>query len=381
MRRTGKSTLLLQYQQQLKDNGIQDSQIISVNFEELENEDLLEYHVLYHFIKERLNEKEKYYIFLDEVQLVDQYEKVVDSLYIKDNIDIYITGSNSGMLSSDLATRLSGRYIEINMLPLSFKEFLELTSKPADEALRDYMEFGSLPGLVTMNDVQQRAKAYLEGLYNTVIVKDILERQKRKERDPNLRKVTDSGLLRIISRYLTSVVGSLTNVKSITNYLTSSGRKIGASTVDAYTEALTEAFIFYPSIRFNIQGKETLKGEKKYYIVDLGLRHYLLPKSIYDLGFSLENIVFFELLRRGYEVYTGKMKMTEVDFVARKGQEIQYIQVTASLLDSTTFEREIKPLKMIPDNFPKIILTLDRYTPGNYEGIQVIHAIDWLLEA
>lgn len=379
IRRCGKSTLLAQFQNRLIQNDVEASQIISINFEELEYEDLLDYKRLYAYIKERLDPSRKNYVFLDEVQRVDSFEKVVDSLYIKDYIDIYITGSNSYMLSGDLATLLTGRYVEIKMLPFSFREFCEVTGNDSDEVLSEYMKVGGLPYAVTMNHTVEKLNTYLEGIYNTVIVKDIEERQNRKEKDPNKRKVTDITLLKNIAKFLASAVGSPVSIRSVTGYLVSNGRKVSPNTVDNYMEALCESFVFYQADRFDISGKELLKSNRKLYIVDLGLRNHILPGRNYDLGFRLENIVFFELLRRGYQVNIGKLGDKEVDFVVRKNDEIVYYQVTADMTHKETFEREMKPLKLIKDSYEKIVLTLDRFTPGNYEGIQVINAVDWLL--
>lgn len=378
IRRCGKSTLLKQYQELLKQEGIQEAQIISINFEELEFEELLGYKKLYAYIKERMQPNQKNYIFLDEIQRVDSFEKVVDSLYVKENTDIYITGSNAYMLSSDLATLLTGRYVEISMLPLSFREYCAITKTDGETAFSEYMKNGGFPYIAVMDKTTEKVTAYLEGIYNTVIVKDIEERQNRREKDPDRRKITDITLLKSIAKFLASVIGSPVSVRSVTDYLISSGRKVSPNTVDDYIGALTDSFIFYAVDRFDIVGKQILKANKKLYMVDLGLRNHILPKKHYDLGFSLENIVYFELLRRGYKVNIGKVGSTEVDFVAVKQDETIYFQVTADMTAETTFEREMKPLQSIQDNYEKVVLTLDRYTLGNYEGIKVIHALDWL---
>ncbi len=379
IRRCGKSTLLQQYQELLKADGVAEDQIISVNFEELEYEELLDYQKLYAYLKERLCQGKMTYIFLDEIQKVGAFEKVVDSLYVKENTDLYITGSNAYMLSSDLATMLTGRYVEISMLPLSFAEFMQTTEQPKDQAFAEYMRYGGLPYLSVMNRTDEKVNTYLEGIYNTVIVKDIEERQKRKETDPNKRKISDITLLKTVAKYLSSVVGNQVSIKSVADYLTSSGRKVSATTVDDYMEALAESFIFYPAERFDIVGKQLLKTNQKWYMVDLGLRNHILPRRSYDLGYSLENIVYLELLRRDYKVNVGKVGNTEVDFVAQKDGRYTYFQVTADLTNEETFQREIRPLKAIRDNYEKIILTLDRFTAGDYEGIQVINAVDWLM--
>ena len=379
IRRSGKSTLLDLYKQYLKGHGVGGEQIVSVNFEELENEVLQDYRALYAYLTERLCRGKMTYIFLDEVQKVEGFERVVDSLYIKENVDVYITGSNSWLLSGELVTLLSGRYVEINMLPFSFSEFYESRGGGDEDRLfAEYLSDGAFPYIATMDRTKEKVDMYLEGIYNTVIVKDVEERRSRKE-DPNRRKVTDIALLKNISKFLANCVGSPISVKKIADYITSSGRKVSPNTVDDYIEALTEAYIFYRAERYDVEGKQLLKQNGKLYIVDLGLRRYLLPKRNYDLGYSLGNIVFLELVRRGYRVNVGKAGNAEIDFVAGKDDILEYYQVSASLIEQTTFEREIAPLRKIGDNYPKKILTLDRFTPGNYEGIEVINAIDWLL--
>lgn len=379
IRRCGKSTLLMQYQDYLKSIGIEENQIIAVNFEELEYEELCDYKKLYAYIKDRLVADRITYIFLDEIQKVPSFEKVVDSLYVKPNIDIYITGSNAYMLSGDLATLLTGRYVEISMLPLSFSEYMQLSDKDKESAFADYIKYGGLPFVATMDRTDDKVDTYLEGIYNTVIVKDIEDRQKRQESNSDKRKINDIPLLKTIAKYLSSVIGSPVSLRGITNYLVSSGRKISANTVSNYVDALIESFIFYPAERFDIVGKQLLKANKKYYMVDLGIRNHILPRKYYDLGFSVENIVFFELLRRGCKVTIGKYQENEVDFVAEKRGEFTYIQVTADMVSESTFDREMKPLYAIQDNYEKIVLTLDKLTVGNYDGIKVVNVIDWLL--
>ncbi|MFQ8846687.1 MAG: ATP-binding protein [Clostridia bacterium] len=381
MRRCGKSTLLMQYQDYLKSIGVEDDQIIAINFEDLEYEELCEYKVLYDYLKERLLSDKTTYIFLDEIQKVPQFEKVVDSLYIKSDTDIYITGSNAYMLSGELATLLSGRYVEISMLPFSFQEYCQLNRKPQEDAFADYMKFGGLPLVASMKDAPDKIDTYLEGIYNTVIIKDIEDRQNRQSESSGRRKVTDIVLLKTIAKYLASVLGSPVSIRGITNYLISSGRKISPNTVNDYLETLTESFLFYPAERFDIAGKQILTGNKKYYMADLGIRNHILPRKKYDLGFSIENVVFFELLRRGYKVAVGKYQNTEVDFVVEKQGAFTYIQVTAEMTTKDTFDREMKPLYAIRDNYEKIVLTLDKLTLGNYDGIHVIHVLDWLLKA
>lgn len=376
--RCGKSTLLKLFQEYIKEEGILEEQIISLNFEALENEDLLDYKVLYQYITSNLCNDKTTYIFLDEIQKVKDFEKVVDSLYIKENIDIYITGSNAYMLSGELATLLSGRYIEISMLPLSFSEYCKIREvENIDKLFYEFIQYEGFPYTASIGMNKENIDLYIEGIYNTIIIKDIEDRQIRRD---NKRKISDMFLLRTIAKFLASSVGNPISIKSISDYITSTGRKISQNTVSDYIEVLTESFIFYPVEHFDILGKQLMKMNQKIYIVDLDLRRYLLPRKDYDLGFSLENMVFLELLRRGYSVNIGKLGNTEVDFVARKNDRIYYFQVTASMIDENTFKREITPLKNIKDNYPKTILTLDRFTIGNYEGIEVINAIDWLLD-
>lgn len=380
IRRCGKSTLLGQYQEYLRNNGVADEQIISINFEELEYEHLLDDQALYQYIRERLCPDKMTYIFLDEIQKVPSFEKVVDSLYVKENTDVYITGSNAYMLSGDLATLLTGRYVEISMLPLSFKEYREITRLPADQAFAEYLRNGGMPYVAAMDKTDEKVETYLEGIYNTVIVKDIEDRQSRKESDPDKRKVTDIALLKTIARFLASVIGSPVSVKSVTDYLVSGGRMISSNTVNDYMEALSESFVFYPVERFDIVGKQILKANKKWYMVDLGLRNHILPRKNNDLGFFIENVVYFELLRRGYHVNIGKFAAAVVDFVAQKQGILTYFQVTADMTAEETFERETRPLRGIKDNYEKIVLTLDRFSVGNYEGIRVINVLDWLIQ-
>lgn len=380
IRRCGKSTLLLQFQNWLRSAGVADEQIVSVNFEQLEHEELQDYRKLHEYLKQRLVAGKTTYIFLDEVQKVPNFEKAVDSLYARPGVDLYITGSNAYLLSGDLATLLTGRYVEIKMLPLSLKEFLTVTGLDMERGFPEYLRCGGLPYVGTMERTAEKLDVYLEGIYNTVIVRDIEDRQTRKKSDQNKRGIYDAALLKTIAKYLASVVGSPVSIRGITNYLTSGGRKVSPNTVSDYVEALTESFIFYPVDRFDVVGKQLLVTNKKYYIVDLGLRNHILPRQRYDLGFSLENIVFFELLRRGYRVSIGKVGSAEVDFVAEKQSVLSYFQVTADMSQEETFNREMKPLQVIRDNYEKTVLTADRLSEGNYNGILVKYLPDWLVQ-
>lgn len=380
IRRCGKSTLLQQYQEYLINSGVSKQQIISINFEDLDFENMLNYKKLHDYLKEQLCENQMTYIFLDEIQKVPSFQKVVDSLYIKENVDLYITGSNAYLLSGNLATLLTGRYVEISMLPLSYQEYCEATGIPSsDDLFSDYMKYGGFPYLANMDRTDEKVDMYLEGIYNTVIINDIEERQRRKETDPSKRKINDISLLKSIAKYLASVIGSPVSVKGITDYLVSNGRKVSPNTVNDYINALTESFVFYTVDRFDLVGKQILKANKKYYIVDLGVRNHILPRKNYDLGFSIENIVYFELLRRKYHVNIGKYGNTEVDFVAEKQGSIEYFQVTASMTAPETFEREMTPLRNLKDNYPKTVLTLDRLALGDYNGIMIKNILDWLI--
>lgn len=381
IRRCGKSTLMNFYREYLLHSGVKEDNIIYLNFEDLENESLLNYSALYEYIKSKIKTKKKYYILLDEIQKVEDFQKAVDSIALKDNTDIVITGSNAYLLSGELATLLSGRYVEIKMLPLSFKEFCEIKGGTDHDSLfAEYLKNGSLPYVASLDD-ESLTEIYLEGIYNTIIIKDIEERQKRKEADSEKRKVNDIVLLKNIAKFLAANIGNPVSVKSIADFIVSSGRKVSQNTVSDYIEALTEPYIFYAAERYDVSGKQLLKTNLKYYIADLGLRRYMVQKKNYDLGFMLENVIYFELLRRGYRVNVGKINSLEVDFVATKEEKIQYIQVTADMTNESTFKREMKALNAIADNYEKTVITLDKFTQGNYDGIKVVNAIDWLLNS
>lgn len=379
IRRCGKSTLLEMFRNHLAENGVNTNQIISINFEALEVEELTNYKALYTYITERCIPDKTMYIFLDEIQHVANYEKVVDSLFIKGNIDIYITGSNSYIFSGQLATNLRGRYIEIPMLPLSFKEYHSLRNESETKSFRRYMETGGFPYLSQYDLSQNQIDMYLEGIYNTVLLKDIEERMNRKHEGIKEKNITDIALLKAISRYCSSTIGSSISLRGIANYFISNERRISPNTVSDYVEALCESYLYYAAEPMDISGKQLLKSNKKYYIVDLGLRNHILAKKKYDLGFSIENIVYFELLRRGYQVNIGKAGDFEIDFIAKKAGEYTYFQVTADLTAESTFQREVNPLEKINDNYEKIVLTLDQFSTGNYNGIKIINVIDWLL--
>ena len=368
VRRCGKSTLLLMFREFLEKNGVDSKKCISINFEDLRYEELKDYHKLYAYIMEHVTEEGRYYIFLDEIQLVPDFQKAVDSLYLRENVDLYLTGSNAAMLSGELATMLSGRYVEIRMLPLSFREYYELVGGDRKEAFNAYYRKGGFPYAALLREDAVR-RDYLMGIYNTVLLKDIVER----------KRIADVPLLEGIIRFLADNIGNVVSVKKISDSLTSDGRKTTAMTVDGYVQALKDAFILYEANRYDVKGKQYLRSLEKYYLVDIGLRSLLLGERVRDVGRILENIVYLELLRRGYRVSVGKVDTLEVDFVAESGDERIYYQVSASVLDPATYDREFRPLKRIHDNYPKYVLSMDDLPMGE-DGIRQMNIIDFLLE-
>ena len=371
VRRCGKSTLMEIYKNYLLQNGVKKENIISINFEDYDFYNLRKPDELYKYIKERLDDNNQNYIFLDEIQHVENFQTVVDSLYIKNNMDIYITGSNAYMLSSELATLISGRYIEISMLPLSFAEYVSTTGNKDNLSRKyvDYIENSSFPYTLELRSQVKEIKSYLDGIYNTVVVKDIATR----------KKITDVSMLESVTRFMFDNIGNTLSIKKIADTMTSDGRKIDVKTVEKFISGLTESFILYKANRYNIKGKQYLKTQEKYYVVDIGLRYILLGTRSTDVGHILENVVYLELLRRGYEVYVGKVDDTEVDFVAIDNKGIQYFQVAATVRDEKTLARELRSLQNINDHYPKFILTLDEDPEANYDGIRKINALDWLL--
>lgn len=372
VRRCGKSTLFLLYQDYLKQNGVKGEQIISINLEDLKYENLLDYKALYHYIKERLCQNQYTYIFIDEVQNCDKFEKTVDSLFLQENVDIYVTGSNAYMLSGELATLLSGRYVTIDMLPLSFGEYCTVNSGESNGQLfREYLKYGSFPYVAVMEKNEAVIKSYIEGIYNTILIKDVAKRE----------EITDIALLENIIKTVASSIGSPISIKKISDTINSSGRKISVNTVERYMRALTDSYIFYKADRYDIKGRQYLKTLSKYYMVDTGIRNLLLAESASDLGHLLENVVYLELLRRGYRVNVGKLAEKEVDFVADTHDGLIYYQVSASVLDENTLKRELEPLRKIPDHYPKVLLTLDEIGAGaDYEGIRQRNVLEWLKE-
>jgi uncharacterized protein len=368
VRRCGKSTLLLLFRNYLIENGIDERQIISINFEDINNEGLLDYRKLHSYVEGRLVKGKMTYIFLDEVQNVPEFQKAVDSLFIKDNVDVYITGSNAYLLSGELATLISGRYMEISMLPLSFKEFYEARGGNRREMFTEYYRAGAFPYTISIEDEGVR-KDYLRGIYNTVLLKDIVAR----------KHISDIQLLESVIKFLFANIGSIVSSKKISDSLISYGRKTTAVTVESYIEALMDSFIIYKADRYDVKGKQHLKSLEKYYIVDIGLRNLLIGDRNTDIGHILENIVYLELIRRGNTVHIGKVGDKEVDFIAEAGSDRVYYQVAASVLDPATFEREFEPLKKIGDNYPKFVLTMDDL-PTGVDGISQMNIIDFLLK-
>ena len=374
IRRCGKSTLLSLFEEHLRNSGVRDDHIIRMNFEAFEFDKITTYVHLYNYIKNRMTiPNQKYYIILDEVQQVESWEKAINSFLVDSPVDIYITGSNAYLLSSELSTLLSGRYVEIKMLPLSFKEYLDFTDfekgNNLEAIFKDYLEFGGLPTVVELKDHPDTIAPFLSGIYNTVIMKDVVQRN----------HVRDAALLEGVLKFIAANIGSIVSTKKISDYLTSSGRKTTSDTIDNYLKMLENAFIIYRANRYDLKGKLFLKTLEKYYMVDIGLRNQLTGLRNTDYGHVLENIIYLELLRRGYTVAIGKIGTFEVDFVATKPNIKIYYQVSASILDEETRKRELRPLQSITDHYPKRILTMDNTLYADFEGIKMINILEFLL--
>ena len=406
IRRCGKSSLLKLMVCHLKEEGIFDEQILEMNFESYAFKNI-DSDSLYEYVRQHIVPDKRMYLFFDEVQRVPDWEDAVNSFRVDFNCDIYVTGSNAYMLSSEYATYLSGRCVEIKMLPLSFSEFITfydfeiIETKSALGGIRRqvlnrngeqyelreifdaYMRFGGMPGIADVGLDQEKALMLLEGIYSTVIMRDILERENLRGQ----KKITDPVLLKKIVMFLADNIGSNISVSSIGNILVNEGlledgRKKGipsAHTVQTYVNALMEAYFFYDIKRFDIKGKEFLRTHGKYYIVDMGLRNYLLGFRNRDSGHALENIVYFELIRRGYDVSIGKVDNLEVDFIATKADDKIYIQVTETMEGEDARKRELAPLQKINDNYEKIVLSMNKGMDSSYDGIKSIDLIDWLI--
>ena len=375
LRRCGKSTLLEIYKKHLLNEGISENQIISVNLEDLKYNFITDYMSLYNYIKDNLNQKKKNYVFIDEVQKINEFQKAVDSLYINKNVDLYITGSNANLLSSELATLLSGRYIEIKMLPLSFKEYKSFYKNlNSDDLYQKYISFGSLPFTTTLSS-EDDVSLYLSGIYNDIIIKDVMTH----------KKITDETSLKSVANFALDNIGNLVSSNNIANIMANDGKEINVRTVDKYLEGFVESFFLYKASRYDIKGKQYLKTGEKYYVSDLGLRYFILGRKIGDYGHILENIVYLELLRRGYDVYIGKVDDYEIDFVAINNNGKLYVQVSETLKgidinDTKILERELQSLKKIDDNYEKLILTFDKTPLANEDGIIIRNVLDWLLD-
>ena len=374
IRRCGKSTLLELFQDYLKENGVEEKQIVSINFENADYEELQDRKKLHEYLKSKLVKNKKTYIFLDEIQNVNEFEKTVDSLFINKDVDLYITGSNAYLLSSELATLLTGRYIEIKMLPLSFKEYMSAFEDKTDisKKFRNYLEFSSFPQSIELyNANPDNINLFLDGIYNTILFKDVMQR----------KGITDKSVLERVTKYLYDNIGNRSSMKSISDNIEGLERNNSYNTVSNYVEALADSFMIYKANRYDIKGKEILKTQEKYYAVDIGLRYHILGQnSGRDMGHILENIVYLELLRRGYTVYIGKLEDLEIDFVAKNSKETIYYQVSLTTREENTLDRELTPLQKINDNYQKIILTMDDDLDADFDGIRKINVIDWLLK-
>lgn len=371
IRRCGKSTLFDLFRERLEADGVLPSQIISINFEDAEYESLHDYKQLYAYVKSKMADEKMHYIFLDEIQHVAQYEKAVDSLFVQKNADVYITGSNAYFMSGELATLLSGRYVELKMLPLSFAEYASAFphSTSREELYRNYVYNSSFPYTVGLSS-RRNIHAYLDGIFNTVVLNDIVQR----------KKIQDPSMLKSVIRFMFDNIGNTCSTKRIADAMVSAGRKISNHTVENYLEGMTDSLLMYRVGRFDIKGKEHLQLLDKYYLADVGLRYYLLGSRNVDQGHILENIVFLELLRRDYHVSVGKVGTAEVDFVAQDYDgNLEYYQVSWSVRNEETLKRELASLDTIHDHNPKILLTMDNDPPASYNGIRQKYVIDWLL--
>lgn len=369
IRRCGKSTLFALYIDYLKSIGVLDNHIIFINLENPDN-DFKDYKELYQFVKEKIKDDKPYYIFLDEVQCVESFQKAVDGLYIIENVDVYITGSNAYLLSGELATLLTGRYIEIKMYPLSFQEYLYYYKKePTEKLYLDYINKSSFPYALKLED-EEEIDAYLDSLYNTIILKDVAQR----------KKIADTSMLRTVAKFMFDNIGNRLSVKKIADTLTSDGRSISVHTAQSYLDSLVESFIFNKVSRFDIKGRQYLQSGEKYYATDVTMRYAILGRRNIDAGHILENIVYLELIRRGYKVYVGKDGDKEVDFVAENKEGFTYFQVAYTTREKATLERELSPLQNINDHYPKYILTMDIDPIVDFDGIKKINVLDWLLD-
>lgn len=371
IRRCGKSSLLKMFQEHLLESGVDKSQVQDINFEDIDNEPYLDYHVLYSHVKQHLQTDKMNYLFFDEIQMVPDFQKVIDSLFLFDNVDIYLTGSNAYLLSGEIATLLTGRYIEIHILPFSFSEYIKAlpTSTSLEDAYREYIEYGAFPYIVQIRDNVEMVREYLSGLYNTIVLKDVVDR----------KKISDTMMLQSIVKFLADNIGNLSVIKRISDTMTSLGRKISSHTVENYVTALLDSYIFYSVPRYDAKGKQLLKTGQKLYLADIGLRRVICGSKGGDMGHILENIVYLELSRRGGEIYVGKFGEAEIDFIVIKDGQKRYYQVSLSVRDERTMQRELMPLKALTDSFPKYLITLDNDPVCYHDGIKQVYALDWLI--
>lgn len=368
IRRCGKSTLFELFIEYLKTIGIEENHIISINLENPDN-DFENYKDFYKFVKQQIKDEKQYYIFLDEVQNVPEFQKAVGGLYILKNVDVYITGSNAYLLSGELATLLTGRYIEIKMYPLSFKEYIEYYQKDADEKIYlNYINRSSFPYALKLEN-ETEIDDYLDALYNTIILKDVAQR----------RKIADTSMLKTVAKFMFNNIGNCLSIKKIADTLTSDGRPISVHTVENYLDALVESYVFNKVPRFDVKGKQYLQSGEKYYATDVTMRYALLGRRNIDAGHMLENIVYLELIRRGYKVYIGRTGEKEVNFVAENKEGFTYFQVAYTTREQLTLERELTPLQEINDHYPKYILTMDIDPIADFDGIKKINVLDWLV--
>lgn len=374
VRRCGKSTLFDIYQEYLLEHEVLNEQIIAINFENLDFEDLCDYKSLYKYIKSHLLPDKMNYIFLDEIQHVEDYQKVVDSLFLRENCDVYITGSNAYFMSGELATLLTGRYVELSMMPLSFKEFCEglnNSNLSLIDKFNHYLAIGSFPYVLKYGYQESEAKEYINGIYNTILLNDIVKRL----------NIADVNMLESITKFMMHNIGNRTSPNKISNTMTSNHKKINPRTVDRYIRGLTDSLLFYEARRYNIKGKQFLTTINKYYVCDIAMRNMLVRSQDSDIGHILENIVFLELKKRYKEVYVGQIGQNgEVDFVAIENGNPIYFQVSQTTLDEDVLKRELAPLKQIHDNYPKYLLTLDEvFDDMNYDGIKKKNVLKWLI--
>lgn len=373
IRRCGKSTLFDLYEEYLLNNGVTPEQIIHINFEESDDEkykDIKTHSDLYNYVKDRLIKDKMTYVILDEIQFILDFQKAVDALFIKKNVDLYITGSNSFILSGELATLLSGRYMEIKVYPFSLKEYQQaFPTLSKSDLFQKYITDSSFPFTLALNDNRRNILDYLDALFNTIIVKDIAIR----------RNLMDTSALKRVTKFISANIGNLVSIKKIADTMSSDGQDISTHTVESYLSSLKDCFFLYSVPRYDIKGKEYLKTGEKYYISDIAMRNMLIGQKPQDYGHVLENIVYLELLRRGYQVFVGKVGDLEVDFTAIKGQDIEHYQVAWTAIEEKTLKRELQSLEQINDHNPKFLLTMDYIPVTSHNGIKQINVLDWLL--